>query len=166
MTTSISMTATLELWKKSIDSLPLIAILRGVRPEEAVSVGRSLVDAGYSIIEVPLNSPHPFESIKSLVAEFGSDITIGAGTVLNPDDVLRTTDLGANLIVAPNFSETVAAAAVKTGAIYCPGVATPTETFNAIKHGATACKLFPAEMITPAVVKAMRAVLPLSLIHI
>ena len=154
------MTATAGLWKKCIDSLPLIPILRGVEPHEVVAVGQILIDAGYTVIEVPLNSPQPFKSIKSLVDEFGAGVTVGAGTVLSADDVLKTIDTGAQLIVAPNFSEEVAAASVEAGMIYCPGVATPTEAFNAINHGATACKLFPAEMITPAVVKAMFAVLP------
>ncbi len=146
-----------------MDELPLVAILRGVKPEEVLSVGQVLLDAGFKIVEVPLNSPQPFESIRILADNLGSELLVGAGTVLNADDVSRTIAAGGKLIVAPNFNQAVANAAVASASIYCPGVATPTEAFNAIDSGATALKLFPAEMITPSVVKAMRSVLPLQI---
>ncbi len=149
------------LWKKSIEKMPLIAILRGVTPVEVVAVGRSLVEAGFTCIEVPLNSPQAFQSIELLVQEFGETITIGAGTVLSADDVSRTFDAGAKLIIAPNFNDSVAHASQAGNGVYCPGVATPTEAFTALDCGASALKLFPAELISPVVVKAMRAVLPL-----
>ncbi len=150
-----------EHWKQCLNDLPLVAILRGVTPEDVLSVGQVLLDTGFKIVEVPLNSPHPFASISKLKNRFGSDLLIGAGTVLNGDDVNKTVEAGGRLIVAPNFNQAVAAEAVQSSCVYCPGVATPTEAFNAIDSGATALKLFPAEMITPAVVKAMSAVLPL-----
>lgn len=154
------MTSLAERWQRCIEKMPLVAILRGITPEEVVPVGKALVESGFSIIEVPLNSPQPYESIGKLVDQFGGSIIVGAGTVLCADDVSKTIDAGGSLVVAPNLNESVATSAVDAGAIYCPGVATPTEAFKALEFGAQALKLFPAEMITPTVVKAMRAVLP------
>ncbi len=148
------------LWEACIKQMPLIAILRGVKPDEVLAVGQFLVDAGFTSIEVPLNSPRPFQSIELLMREFGDSVIIGAGTVLTVDDVNQTFDTGAKLIIAPNFNDNVARAAQQGGGIYCPGVATPTEAFNALDAGASALKLFPAELVSPVVVKAMRAVLP------
>lgn len=154
------MIPSIDLWQRCIDQCALVAILRGITADEALSVGEVLIEAGIKVIEVPLNSPRPFASIEALVREYGADIVIGAGTVLSAEDVARTLDTGATLIVAPNVSTAVAQKATDADAIYCPGVATPTEAFTALELGASALKLFPAEMITPTVVKAMRAVLP------
>jgi len=154
------MTSLTERWQCCIETMPLIAILRGITPEEVVPVGKALIDSGFSIIEVPLNSPQPFVSIRKLADEFGSSVVVGAGTVLSADDVSKTIDAGGSVVVAPNLNESVATAVVDAGVIYCPGIATPTEAFNAVGLGASALKLFPAELITPTVVKAMCAVLP------
>lgn len=151
-------------WQHSIGTLPLIAILRGLQPSEALDVGGVLVDAGFSIIEVPLNSPEPFQSISLLAKEFSEHAVIGAGTVLTGGQVEQTINAGGRLIVAPDLNEEVAARVTQlessSAAIYCPGVATPSEAFTAIRLGAKGLKLFPAEMLAPAVVKSLRAVLP------
>lgn len=150
-------------WQRNISAMPLIAILRGLQPSEALQVGGALIDAGFTIIEVPLNSPEPLKSITALAKEFGEHATIGAGTVLSAEQVVQTTDAGGHLIVAPDLNEEVAQQVSLTpspGVIYCPGVATPTEAFRANRLGASGLKLFPAEMITPAIVKSLRAVLP------
>ena len=139
--------------------LPLVAILRGITPPEAVEVGRALVEGGLRIIEVPLNSPDALQSLRALVQEL-PDAMVGAGTVLDARQVAEVHATGAQLIVAPNFDAAVVAQAVRLGMACVPGVATPTEAFAALAAGATALKLFPAEMIPPAAVKAMRAVLP------
>ena len=141
--------------------LPFIAILRGIRPEEALDVGQALVDAGWHIIEVPLNSPKPISSILALAAAF-PHLLIGAGTVLEPEQVHQVHKAGGKLIVAPNFNADVVRAAADLGMVCLPGVFTPTEAFAALDAGATGLKLFPAEMIPPSGVKAMRAVLPAS----
>ncbi|MCZ0960271.1 2-dehydro-3-deoxy-6-phosphogalactonate aldolase [Paracoccus benzoatiresistens] len=138
---------------------PLIAILRGLRPEEAADTAKALTGAGFTIIEVPLNSPEPLDSIARMVAA-APDAIIGAGTVLTPDQVGAVADAGGRIIIAPNFDPRVAAEARRRGLSYCPGVGTVTEAFAALEAGASALKLFPAEMIPPAAVKAMRAVLP------
>lgn len=139
---------------------PLIAILRGIRPEEVVAVGDALVDAGFAIIEVPLNSPDALVSIRLLADHLGARAMVGAGTVLNVDQVGRVRDVGGQLIVAPNSDVAVIAAACRAGLVAAPGYFTPTEAFAALDAGATALKLFPAEAASPAVVKAHRAVLP------
>jgi 2-dehydro-3-deoxyphosphogalactonate aldolase len=138
---------------------PLIAILRGIAPQEAASVGHALWDAGFRILEVPLNSPEPYLSIAAL-HEALPDALIGAGTVLEADQVARVKAAGGQLVIAPNFNAAVISAAKAAGMLAIPGVATPTEAFAALAAGADAIKLFPAEMISPAAVKAMRAVLP------
>jgi 2-dehydro-3-deoxyphosphogalactonate aldolase len=140
--------------------LPLIAILRGLRPDEAVAIGGALVDAGFRAIEVPLNSPEPLESIAALAETFGERALIGAGTVLGPGDVPRIAEAGGRLVVMPHAHPAIIRAAKARGLLCVPGVATPTEAFAALAAGADALKLFPAEALPPPVVKAWRAVLP------
>lgn len=147
-------------FRAALASSPVIAILRGITPGEVSAVGRELVDAGVAIIEVPLNSPEPLVSISLLAREFGSRTLIGAGTVMSADDVDAVAGAGGRLIVMPHFDPTVVRRARSKGLAVVPGAATPTEAFAALADGADAVKLFPAEMISPAAVKAMRAVLP------
>jgi 2-dehydro-3-deoxyphosphogalactonate aldolase len=139
--------------------LPLIAILRGLTPAEAPAIGQVLVDSGFAIIEVPLNSPEPLQSIATLTAQFPQTL-IGAGTVLNAQQVKDVHAAGGRLVVSPNFNPAVVAQALALNMVVLPGVATPTEAFAALEAGAHGLKLFPAEMISPATVKALRAVLP------
>jgi 2-dehydro-3-deoxyphosphogalactonate aldolase len=139
---------------------PLIAILRGITPAEAVGVADALVAAGFAIIEVPLNSPDPFDSIARIAAAHGSRALVGAGTVLRTEDVLRVKAAGGRLIVMPHADVAVIRAAKAEGMVATPGVLTPTEAFAALDAGADALKLFPAEACPPAVVKALGAVLP------
>lgn len=136
----------------------VIAILRGVRPDEVGAVGRALFDGGIRAIEVPLNSPQPFESIERLVRAFGSSALIGAGTVLSADDVDRVADAGARLVLSPNFDAAVVRQTKARGLLSMPGVATPSEGFAALAVGADALKLFPAELLGPPVMKAWRSV--------
>ena len=138
--------------------LPLVAILRGVRPDEAVAIGRALLDAGWRLIEVPLNSPEPLRSIEALVQAL-PEALVGAGTVLTPAAVRDVHAAGGRMIVAPNFDAAVVRESVRLGMVSLPGVMSPTEMFAALAAGAAALKLFPAEAIAPAVVKALRAVL-------
>jgi 2-dehydro-3-deoxyphosphogalactonate aldolase len=140
--------------------LPLIAILRGVRPEDVVAIGGALIGAGFRVIEVPLNSPEPLASIAALATAFGERALIGAGTVLDPADVRRIADSGGRLVVMPHADLAVVRAAKAQGLLCVPGVATPTEAFGALAAGADALKMFPAEALPPAAVKAWRAVLP------
>lgn len=139
---------------------PLVAILRGVTPDEVEGIGAALVDAGVRIIEVPLNSPDPLASIARLSRRYGDDALIGAGTVVDVADVARVADAGGRLIVAPNTDAGVIRAARTAGLVAAPGYFTPSEGFAAIAAGAHALKLFPAEAASPAVLKAHRAVLP------
>ena len=139
--------------------LPLVAILRGIEPGAAAPVGRVLVAAGFAILEVPLNSPRPFESIREL-ADAAPDALVGAGTVRTPADVDAVAAAGGRLIVMPHGDRAVIAAAKSAGLLCVPGVATPTEGFAALDRGADALKLFPAELLGPAVVKAWRSVFP------
>ncbi|WP_323148634.1 2-dehydro-3-deoxy-6-phosphogalactonate aldolase [Pseudomonas oryzihabitans] len=143
-----------------LKDLPLIAILRGVTPDEIVSVGRALYDAGFRVIEIPLNSPQPFESIRRLTAELGESCLIGAGTVLTEAQVAEVDAAGGRLIVSPNANLAVIRASKAAGLVSAPGVATPSEGFAALDAGADSLKLFPAEQLGPAVVKAWRAVFP------
>lgn len=140
--------------------LPLIAILRGLKPENAEAVGHALLEAGFRIIEVPLNSPEPFRSIEILAKTMPRNILVGAGTVLDPQQVNGIRDVGGKLIVMPHADLEVIKRAKEQDLICTPGVATPTEAFAALNAGADAIKIFPAEAIPPAVVKAWRAVLP------
>jgi 2-dehydro-3-deoxyphosphogalactonate aldolase len=140
--------------------LPLIAILRGVTPAEAPAIGTAVVEAGFRIVEVPLNSPEPLASIRGLVAAIGSEATVGAGTVLSAAEVEAVAAGGARLVVSPNTDAAVIRAAKAAGLAVAPGVATPTEAFAALAAGADLLKLFPAEVLGPAAVRAWRAVLP------
>ncbi|WP_291932695.1 2-dehydro-3-deoxy-6-phosphogalactonate aldolase [Limnohabitans sp.] len=144
---------------QAMAQLPLIAILRGLTPAEAPAIGEALVSSGFAIIEVPLNSPEPLHSIAALTQQFPQTL-IGAGTVLNAQQVQDVHAAGGRLVVAPNFNPAVVAQALALNMVVLPGVATPTEAFAALDAGAHGLKLFPAEMISPATVKAMRAVLP------
>lgn len=139
---------------------PLIAILRGLSPHEAVAVADVLIDAGIHIIEVPLNSPQPLLSIKAMKAHCGARAQIGAGTVLTPADVDAVAAAGGELIVSPNFDADVVARTVALGLASWPGIFTPTEAFAALAAGATGLKLFPGTMAGPDGLKALRAVLP------
>lgn len=139
---------------------PLIAILRGVKPDEVEGIGDALVDAGFTLIEVPLNSPDPLDSIARLVRRFEGRAMIGAGTVLTETQVEQVRGVGGTLIISPNANTRVIAATAAAGMISLPGVVTPTEAFAALDAGATALKLFPAEGSSPTILKAMRAVLP------
>ena len=140
--------------------LPLIAILRRIAPDEAIDIGLALVETGFRIIEVPLNSPEPVESIRRLAAALGDRATVGAGTVRSAAEVAEVAAVGGRLIVSPHMSPQVILATKQAGLISGPGVATPTEAFAAIEAGADFLKLFPAEQFGPAIVKAWRAVLP------
>lgn len=143
-----------------LKDLPLIAILRGVKPSEIEPIGAALFDAGFRVIEIPLNSPEPFASIEKLSARLGESALVGAGTVLQPEQVGQVADAGGRLIVSPNAKLEVIEATVRAGLASAPGVATPTEGFAALDAGAHALKLFPAEAMGPSVVKAWRAVVP------
>lgn len=147
-------------FKAYFGECPLVAIIRGVRPDEVEAIGGALIEAGFRIIEVPLNSPDPFESIARLARGFGDCALIGAGTVLDPADVSRVADGGGRIIVSPNVMSEVISTAVAAGLVAAPGYLTPSEAFSALRAGAQALKLFPAEAASPAVVKAQRAVLP------
>lgn len=140
--------------------MPLVAILRGIRPDEAVDIGAALVEAGFRLIEVPLNSPDPFRSIEILAQRFGARALIGAGTVMTPGEARRVADSGGGLVVMPHADPEVIRAAKAAGAECLPGVATPGEGFAALTAGADGLKLFPAEALPPPVVKAWRAVFP------
>lgn len=144
---------------QAMAQLPLIAILRGLTPTEAPAIGAALVDSGFAIIEVPLNSPEPLQSIATLTRQFPHAL-IGAGTVLHLQQVKDVHAVGGRLVVAPNFNPAVVAQALALNMVVMPGVATPSEAFAALDAGAHGLKLFPAEMISPATVKALRAVLP------
>ncbi len=139
---------------------PLIAILRGVQPHEVEAIGDALEAAGIAIVEVPLNSPDPIASIARLVARFGDRMLIGAGTVMKAKDVAAVHGAGGKLIVTPHAATGVVRVAKAFGMLVCPGFATPTEAFSLITAGADALKLFPAEAASPAVLRALRAVLP------
>lgn len=143
----------------ALDQLPLIAILRGLEPEQALAVGNILIDAGFRTIEVPLNSPRPFESIKRLADAFGDRAIIGAGTVLRANDIGSVAKAGGRLVVMPHADISLIRKADHLGLFCIPGVATPTEAFAALDAGADALKMFPAEALPPSVVKAWRAVL-------
>jgi 2-dehydro-3-deoxyphosphogalactonate aldolase len=147
----------LKTW---LDRCPLIAILRGVAPDEVEAIGDALDQAGIAIIEVPLNSPAPLDSIARLSRRFGDRLLIGAGTVMSPSDVLAVHAAGGKLIVTPHSAVPVIQAARALGMIVCPGFATPTEAFACLAAGACGLKLFPAEAASPAVLKAISAVLP------
>ena len=139
---------------------PLIAILRGVQPEEVLAIGHALYEAGFRIIEIPLNSPQPLESIQKLAEVFRDRALIGAGTVMAPVEVDRIAAAGGRLIVMPHSNPEIIRRTKTKDLISLPGVATPTEAFAALAHGADGLKMFPGENLPPTVVKAWRAVLP------
>jgi 2-dehydro-3-deoxyphosphogalactonate aldolase len=143
-----------------LDPLPLVAVLRGITPEETPAVGAALVDAGFRVLEVPLNSPRAFESIELLAGRYGEHCLIGAGTVLAVDDVARVRAAGGQVVVMPHADTAVVRAAKAQQMVCVPGVATPTEAFAALAAGADGLKMFPAEALPPAALKAWRAVLP------
>jgi 2-dehydro-3-deoxyphosphogalactonate aldolase len=140
--------------------MPLIAILRGLTPDEAIPVADALVTAGFTCIEVPMNSPRALNSIAHMVDHLGNWVLIGAGTVTRVEEVQQVAERGAKLIVMPHFDLTLIKEAKKLGLTCIPGVATPTEAYTALAEGADALKLFPAEMILPAGVRAFKTVLP------
>lgn len=138
----------------------LVAILRGLKPDEAIDIASVLVDAGFDAIEVPLNSPGPFASIEKIAARFGGETLIGAGTVLTSSDVDRLADAGGRLLVSPNIDADVMGRAAERGLVTMPGVFTPSEALEAIALGASALKFFPASVLGPSGIKAISAVLP------
>lgn len=144
----------------ALAAMPVLAVLRGMPPDEAIAVGEALTAAGISIMEVPLNSPDPYRSIAAQAERFGAERVVGAGTVLHPEEVARVADSGGTLIVSPNLNEEVVRATKRCGLLSVPGVFTPSEAFRALDAGADALKLFPGDGMSPRVVKAMRAVLP------
>ena len=148
-----------QKFKNALTLTPLIAILRGMSPVDAVPIGQALVNAGWALIEVPLNSPKPLDSIAAMAVAFPQAL-IGAGTVLSASDVRNVHAAGGQLIISPNFNPAVVHEAVRLGLVCLPGVMTASEAFAALDAGATGLKLFPAEMASPTVIKALRAVLP------
>ncbi len=149
-----------ELLETRLAECPLVAVLRGLDPKEAVAIGEALYEEGFRIIEVPLNSPQPFESIGLLAKALGERALIGAGTVLEPADVQRVADVGGRIVVSPNTYAPVIEATVQAGMVSAPGYYTPSEGFEAIRAGAHVLKLFPAEAVTPPFVRGQLAVLP------
>ncbi len=154
--TALAATTTLAT---ALQRCPLVAILRGITPAEALPVADALARAGFAVIEVPLNSPDALQSIAA-IARAHPQLLVGAGTVLHPHEVLAVHEAGGRLVVSPNFNAQVVQASVRAGMVSLPGVMTPTEAFAALHAGAHGLKLFPAEAISPAALKAMRAVLP------
>lgn len=144
----------------AFSACPLVAILRGLTPDEALPVGDALVEAGFTLLEVPLNSPRPLDSIQALASHLKGRALVGAGTVLSTTAAEEVVAAGGRLIVMPHADTAVIARAKELGAACVPGIATPTEAFAALAAGADALKIFPAEMVAPKVVKAMLAVLP------
>ncbi len=146
--------------QQCLERMPLVAILRGVEPDEVLSIGEALMENDFRIIEVPLNSPAPLDSIRLLAEALGERALVGAGTVLSPDDARDVADAGGRLVVMPHSDGDVIRAGKQAGCVVLPGVATPTEAFAALDAGADGLKLFPAEAAPPAVLKAWRAILP------
>lgn len=147
-------------WRRLLRDLPLIGILRGIQPSEAIEVAQALRSAGFVCVEVPLNSPAALESIRKIRERFDGELLVGAGTVLTVGEVAAAFGAGAQLAVSPNTSPEVIRAVTNSGMISIPGFATPTEAFAALEAGADALKLFPAENAPPAVLSALKAVLP------
>jgi 2-dehydro-3-deoxyphosphogalactonate aldolase len=149
-----------ERFETAFAAMPLVAILRGLTPDEAGTVGEALVSAGITLIEVPLNSPDPFNSIGRLLDAVPASVAVGAGTVMTPGDALHLGDMGAHLLVAPNTDPAVLDAAAAAGLAALPGCLTPSEAFVALKQGAAALKIFPAGRMGPGYLTDLRAVLP------
>jgi 2-dehydro-3-deoxyphosphogalactonate aldolase len=143
-----------------LDPLPLIAVLRGITPEEIRVISGALIAEGFRVLEVPLNSPRPFESIRLLATSCGNRCLVGAGTVIDVADVARVRDAGGNVVVMPHADPAVIREAKGQGLVCVPGVGTPTEAFAALAAGADGLKMFPAEALPPGALKAWRAVLP------
>ena len=143
-----------------LEPLPLVAVLRGITPDEIPEVVAALCAEGFRILEVPLNSPRPFDSIRLLAKQYGERCLVGAGTVIELADVARVRDAGGMLIVMPHADVAIVREAKRLGMVCLPGVATPTEAFAALAAGADGLKLFPADAMVPAVLRAWRAVLP------
>ena len=150
----------LELLHRYLDQCPLIAIIRGVAPDEAEAIGDAVYGAGIRIIEVPLNSPDPLNSIERLASKFGEEMLVGGGTVLRWSQIHEVKDAGGRIIVSPNTDAEVIKETMNAGLVSCPGYFTPSEAFAALDAGATALKLFPAEGASPEVLKAQMAVIP------
>ena len=149
-----------HLLQPYLDTCPLVAIIRGVSPPEVEEIGDAIYEGGIRIVEVPLNSPEPLKSIELLAKRFGERMLVGAGTVLRGEDVRRINDAGGRIIVSPDVNVEVIAKTAEAGLVSSPGYFTPSEAFAAIRAGATALKLFPAEAASPAVLKAQLAVIP------
>jgi len=149
-----------ELFKRYLDECPLIGIIRGVTPADAEAIGDAIYEGGIRIIEVPLNSPDPLRSIELLASKFGDRVLVGAGTVLHSDQVQQVKDVGGRIIVSPDTNVEVISAAAEAGLVSSPGYFTPSEAFAAIRAGAHALKLFPAEGSSPAALKGQLAVIP------
>ncbi len=152
-----------ELFAHHFSKTPLVAVLRGITPAEVETVGTALIDAGFTILEVPLNSPEPYESIMRLSALAGDRALIGAGTVLHVEEVGRVAAAGGKLVVSPSVHTGVIQATVAANMVSAPGFFTASEAFTAIDAGAHALKFFPAEAGSPAVLRALKAVLPRSI---
>jgi len=150
----------LDDFHRCFEQCPLVAIIRGVTPGEGGAIAGALFEAGIRIIEVPLNSPEPFASIRTIAGLLGDRAIVGAGTVLDPAEVVKVRDSGGRLVVSPNTSPAVIRATVEAGMVSSPGFLTPSEAFAALDAGAHALKLFPAEAASPKVIKALKAVLP------
>lgn len=150
----------IDRWQDTLKTLPLVAILRGIMPGEALAIGERIVAAGFKVLEVPLNSPEPFESIRLMVDAFGQDAIVGAGTVLKVADVDRLADVGGQICISPNTNPAVIKRAKELGMISFPAFFTATEAFTAIDAGADALKLFPAELAGVKGLKALKAILP------
>jgi 2-dehydro-3-deoxyphosphogalactonate aldolase len=149
-----------EEFRRHFAECPLVAIIRGVTPAEAADIAQAIYDGGIRIIEVPMNSPEPLESIRIIADRFARRALVGAGTVLDPAEVEKIGAVGGKLIVSPNTDSAVIEATIAAGMVSSPGYFTPSEAFAAIRSGAHAIKLFPAEAASPSVVKSQRAVLP------
>jgi 2-dehydro-3-deoxyphosphogalactonate aldolase len=154
------MVHTMKWFERAAAELPLVAILRGLRPGQALPVGETLIEAGFRILEVPLNSPDPLASIEQLAKAFGDRVLIGAGTVLEAGEIKAVATAGGRLIVMPHAAPALIRKTDLLRLACVPGVATPSEAFAALEAGAHALKMFPAEALPPKVVKAWRAVLP------
>lgn len=150
----------LAAFNAAFATCPLIAILRGIKPEEAGEIALRLHAAGFRLIEVPLNSPEPFDSISRIVSVLGDRAVVGAGTVTSAEEARELASIGSKIVLSPHFDADVVGATVAAGMVSVPGVMSPTEAYGALKAGAHALKLFPMEIVGAAGVKALRAVLP------